>query len=246
MSQLIAANWKMNGLFGDSRKLVKGISQHLQKNNKSSSKILICPPFPLISSLIEFYENKNLHIGAQDCHWELNGAHTGDISPELLANLGCSHVILGHSERRVNHFESNEIVNKKAKSAISCNLDPIICIGETQEERNSGQMEVVIKEQVTSSIINLPIEKQLIIAYEPIWAIGTGIIPSSEQIIDAHAFINEIISSIGFKDSLILYGGSVKPSNAKEILSLKGVDGALVGGASLNLSDFLQIIGSSV
>jgi len=152
MSQLIAANWKMNGLFGDSRKLVKGISQHLQKNKKRSPKILICPPFPLISPVNESYENKNLYIGAQDCHWELNGAHTGDISPELLANLGCSHVILGHSERRVNHLESNEIVNKKAKSAISCNLDPIICIGETQKERNSGQMEAVIKEQVTRRV----------------------------------------------------------------------------------------------
>ena len=246
MSQLIAANWKMNGLFDDSRKLVGGISQHLQKNKKRSPKILICPPFPLIPSVIESYENKNLHIGAQDCHWELNGAHTGDISPQLIANLGCSHVILGHSERRANHFESNEIVNKKAKSAISCNLHPIICIGETQDERNSGQMEVIIKEQLTRSIIDLPLEKQLIIAYEPIWAIGTGIIPSLEQITDAHAFIIEIISSIGFKDSLILYGGSVKPSNAKDILSLKGVGGALVGGASLNLSDFLQIIGSSV
>ena len=155
-------------------------------------------------------------------------------------------MIVGHSERRANHLESNEIVNKKALNAINCQLVPIICIGETQDQRNSNQTEKVLKEQIFGSVPDIASLKDIIVAYEPVWAIGTGLTPSMEQIFDTHAYIRETLLSIGIKDTAILYGGSVKSSNSVEILSLQGVDGALVGGASLILDDFLKIIESAL
>lgn len=246
MRKFIAANWKMNGLLDDSIRLVTGISDYLEQNKILAADILICPPFPLISPIKPFCKANNLYLGSQDCHSELKGAHTGDTSPDLLSDLGCSHVILGHSERRANHSESNEIINKKVQNAINCQLIPIICIGETQDQRSSNQTQKVLKEQIIGSIPSSAALKDIIVAYEPVWAIGTGLTPSMEQICDAHAYICETLSSIGIKDTPILYGGSVKSSNSREILSLDGVDGALVGGASLILDDFLKIIKSSL
>ena len=246
MRKFIAANWKMNGLLDDSISLVTDISNYLEKNDTHAADVLVCPPFPLISSIKPFCNANNLYVGSQDCHSELKGAHTGDTSPDLLSHLGCSHVILGHSERTANHLESNEIVNKKALNAINCQLVPIICIGETQDQRNSNQTEKVLKEQIIGSVPDIASLKDIIVAYEPVWAIGTGLTPSMEQIFDTHAYIRETLLSIGIKDTAILYGGSVKSSNSVEILSLQGVDGALVGGASLILDDFLKIIESAL
>jgi len=246
MRKLIAANWKMNGLRANSTDLVKSIVANASSASFKLPDILLCPPSLLISNVIEYCRQSEVMVGGQDCHWNKSGAHTGDVSPLLLSDFGCSHVILGHSERRSDHLESNAVVRKKSDSAINSGLIPIICLGEAKSERQSAQTEAVLQKQISESLPNIQSRLSFVIAYEPLWAIGTGEVPTLEEIKETHAFIRNAVSKIyGTSDDLrILYGGSVKPSNSGEILSIEGVDGALVGGASLSQDDFWQIIES--
>jgi len=194
-----------------------------------------------INKIIE--SSKVFKLGAQDCHYESKGAFTGDVSAEMLSTVGCSYVILGHSERRDYHKETNEIVAKKAKSALEKKLTPIICVGESKEIRQEGKHLEFIKKQIIESTANNNFEK-LVIAYEPIWSIGTGEVPDVKQILEVANFVKEIFANDlkdKAKEYYLLYGGSVKSSNSKEILSVIGIDGLLVGGASLNAEEFIKI-----
>lgn len=211
-----------------------------------TADIVICPPATLIQRAAETARNSALFIGAQDCHAKTSGAHTGDISAEMLADAGAQFVITGHSERRQNHGETNTDVCAKTRAAITAGLSAIVCVGESQSQREAGQTLDVITTQLTGSIPD-PISAQtLVVAYEPIWAIGTGLVPSLEQIDEVHNFIRARLqtrfgAATGQKIRL-LYGGSVKPANAADIFNVPEVNGALVGGASLNPGDFSPII----
>jgi triosephosphate isomerase len=236
------ANWKMNGSKA-SKKLVKSIINHIRKSNHKKSKVIICPPFTLLSELKSI--DKKLLIGAQDCHQFEKGAYTGSISSQMLRDIGCKYVILGHSERREYQNETSKEINLKIKSAIKNNLVVIYCIGEKLDEIKKRN--IILKQQLNAIPKELNFGK-LIIAYEPVWAIGTGKTPKKEDINLIHKNIRNIISKkFGYKNSIrtsILYGGSVTAENSREILNLEQVDGALVGGASLKLKDFCKIIDS--
>ena len=238
---LIAGNWKMNGMF-DSISEVCKIDQHSQELN---CDLALCLPSTIINKAYENISNGKLIIGAQNCHHEENGAFTGDVSAEMLRNAGAKVIIVGHSERRQNYFENNELINKKATSVINSGLQVIICIGETEEEKNKGQTNDIVCSQLRNSIPIIANGENTVIAYEPIWAIGTGRIPSLEEIQSVHSRLRLLISEIKGAEIAnkmrILYGGSVKPNNAKNIFALEDVDGALVGGASLKSEDFLGI-----
>ena len=238
---LIAGNWKMNGMF-DSISEVCKIDQHSKELN---SDLALCLPNTIINKAYENISDGKLIIGAQNCHHEESGAFTGDVSAEMLKNAGAKVIIVGHSERRQNYFENNELINKKATSVINSGLRVIICIGETEEEKNKGQTNDIVCSQLRNSIPIISNGENTVIAYEPIWAIGTGRIPSLEEIQSVHSRLRLLISEIKGAEIAnkmrILYGGSVKPNNAKDIFALEDVDGALVGGASLKSEDFLGI-----
>jgi triosephosphate isomerase len=238
---LIAGNWKMNGLKASLRELdaiAKGAGDIGRK-----ADLLICPPATLAGAALVAAGNA-FAIGGQDCHAEPSGAHTGDISAEMLADLGAAYVILGHSERRQNHGETNDGVRAKTQGAWRAGLTAIVCIGETQEERNGGQTLDVVGWQLKDSVPDGATVGSTVIAYEPVWAIGTGLTPTPADVADVHRFIRESLETrFGAEGSgiRILYGGSVKPSNAAELLSVAHVNGALVGGASLKAADFFEI-----
>ncbi|MCB8874475.1 triose-phosphate isomerase [Acidisoma silvae] len=238
MRPLIAGNWKMNGLTEPSAALALAIRHGLAD---AGAEVLLCPPATQLAAVSALVEGSGIATGGQDCHTRDSGAHTGDISPVMLADAGARYVILGHSERRQDHGETSAIVAAKVSAAMKAGLIPIVCVGETESDRSAGEQETVVGSQITES---LPSDFTGIIAYEPIWAIGTGKVPTSADIAAMHAFIRgELIrdqaEGVGFR---ILYGGSVKPGNAAEILGLPDVGGALVGGASLIAEDFLAII----
>ncbi len=241
--QLIAGNWKMNGLLAAKAEvaaLVLGL-----KGKAALPEVLVCPPATLLRSLIDAAEHTPVRLGGQTCHPKASGAHTGDISAEMLKDAGASYVIVGHSERRTDHRETSEEVAAQAAAAWRAGLAVIICIGESDAERAAGRTEAVLGAQIDASIPAEAKTGNTAVAYEPIWAIGTGKTASLADIEASHAFIRKRIESkLGPAGAAIrlLYGGSVKPSNAKEILHAKGVDGVLVGGASLKASDFLSII----
>jgi triosephosphate isomerase len=241
--QLIAGNWKMNGLLA-SKAEVAALVQGL-KGKTSVPDVLVCPPATMLRSLIETVENTPVRLGGQTCHSKASGAHTGDLSAEMLKDAGASHVIVGHSERRTDHKETSEEVAAQAAAAWRGGLFAIICIGESDAERAAGRTETVLASQIDGSIPAGAQAANTAVAYEPIWAIGTGKTASLADIEAAHAFIRQRIEAkLGPAGRAIrlLYGGSVKPSNAKEILQAKNVEGVLVGGASLKASDFLAII----
>ncbi len=205
---------------------------------------LICVPATLLARAAEITSNSPLGIGGQDCHAEDSGAHTGDVSAPMIKDAGASHVIVGHSERRSDHGESDAAVNAKAMAAWRAGLVAIICIGETGGERRAGVTNEVLSRQLAGSVPKGATAQNTIIAYEPVWAIGTGLTPTIADVEDAHAHIREQLQGLAGSHAArmrILYGGSVKPSNAKELLSIENVDGALVGGASLKAADFLGI-----
>ncbi len=208
--------------------------------------VLICPPAPLISRAAERASQTAIAIGGQECHAQVSGAHTGDVSADMLADAGATYVILGHSERRQDHGETNADVCAKTNAALSAGLIAIVCVGESLEERQSGRTLSVLSEQLSGSLPDGLKADTCVIAYEPIWAIGTGLTPSTDEIAQAHAHIRaELIARYGATtgDGLrILYGGSVKPANAAEIFAIANVDGALVGGASLSSEDFSPIV----
>ncbi|MGZ5960646.1 MAG: triose-phosphate isomerase [Rhizomicrobium sp.] len=238
MRQLIAGNWKMNGL-GASLAEVEALTRNLS-DKPANCDVLICPPATLISRAVRT-GGADIMFGGQDCHAEAAGAFTGDVSAEMLRDAGAKAVIVGHSERRQLHGETDAVIAAKAKAAWRAGLIAIICIGETLAEREAGQAEAVCKKQLSGSVPPGATIANTAIAYEPVWAIGTGKTPTSAEIAAMHAHIRACLGS----DLRILYGGSVKPSNAKEILALPNVGGALVGGASLKASDFITIVEAS-
>jgi triosephosphate isomerase len=236
MTTIIAGNWKMNGTLA-------GVSAYAAalRAAPAPARLIICPPFPLLPAFAAAFAGSAIQLGAQDCHAAPSGAHTGDVPAPLLKEIGASHVILGHSERRADHGETNAIVAGKVRAALAAGLIPIVCVGETQAERDAGQAEDLVRSQLTHS---LPPEFIGLVAYEPIWAIGTGRTPSNPEIIAIHAAIRSALATqfpATGAATPILYGGSVKPGNAAAILALPEVGGALVGGASLQAADFLGI-----
>jgi triosephosphate isomerase len=228
--KLIAGNWKMNGLKG----AIAELDTLLGTPAPAGAELLVCPPATLLASFARRASGSPVKVGGQDCHWDASGAHTGDISAEMLADAGASHVIVGHSERRADHGETDAVVRRKAEAAGRAGLVPILCIGETLAEREAGATLEVIARQLDGSV---PDVAGLVIAYEPVWAIGTGLTPTLDQVAEVHGAIRVRMGGA----TRILYGGSVKPSNAAELLGVPHVDGALVGGASLKAADFLAI-----
>ncbi len=241
---LIAGNWKMNGLTADAVALATEVKTAV-KSKKRTCEFLVCPPFTLLTSVKKTLRGVKVALGAQDCHFNEKGAHTGDVSPLMLVDAGCSYVILGHSERRADHGESNELVCQKAEAANKAGLKTVICIGETLEQRDAGKTIDVCSKQVMGSVPEGATAQNTVIAYEPVWAIGTGKTPTAQDVEDVHAAVRKVLAKKLGKAQAnkmrILYGGSVKPSNAKEFLSLPDVDGALIGGASLKSVDFMAI-----
>ena len=237
---LVAGNWKMNGLAGALPELEKIVAGACG----SRAELMVCPPFTLLRLFADASRNSPVAIGAQDCHAEPSGAFTGDISAEMLADCGARAVIVGHSERRMLHGESDEQVKAKAEAAARAGLTAILCIGESKEERVAGATLARIERQLDGSLPDRLDPQKLVIAYEPIWAIGTGLTPTPKDVGEVHGFIRERLQQ---KDSQagpaisILYGGSVKPGNAAELMAVEHVNGALVGGASLKAADFLGI-----
>ena len=242
---MIAGNWKMNGLSEEGVNLAKAVAAGVKEMGKPACEFLVCPPATLLYQVKKALRGAKVALGAQDAHFALKGAHTGDISPLMLTDLGCSYVILGHSERRADHFETNELVAQKAKAAHENGLKTIICIGETGEQREAGQAVDVCSAQIMGSVPEDAEASNTVIAYEPVWAIGTGKTPTAEDVEEIHAAVRKVLTKKLGKATAnkmrILYGGSVKPNNAKEFLSLPDVDGALIGGASLKAEDFLAI-----
>ena len=239
MSKLVAGNWKM---FGDKNMIseIKKIDQHC---NEIRCEVAICPPFPLILSAYE--QTKNIQIGAQNCHTDINGAHTGEVSAEMLTEVGAQLIIVGHSERRQDNYESNDIVKLKSEAVHRAGATAVVCIGETLRERETDKTLSVLQEQMLNSLPKNVNPLNTVVAYEPVWAIGTGLVPEIDQIRAAHSFIRGFLASTYGAEAhnvKILYGGSVKGSNAKEIFSISNVNGALVGGASLKSNDFIEII----
>jgi len=263
----IIANWKMNNSFEESENFIYELKRKIRKfQNKQN--IIICPPAPLLTTISEIIiaeslenleskkgsldnltdnqihthleENHFISLGAQDCHWQNKGAFTGNISPELLSDCGCSHVILGHSERREENSETSQIIAKKIKAAINSDMIPILCIGEDKKTREDNTHLPFLEKQLNASLENNNDLSQLIIAYEPIWSIGTGVIPTIAQISEVADFIKKQLFS-KVKDLQIVYGGSVKAKNSGEILEVKNIDGLLVGSASLDVDEFFKI-----
>lgn len=232
---LIAGNWKMNGL-ADSLAFFERLTAQI---SGTETDLLICPPATLVAAAARTAQGSGIAIGGQDCHPAESGAHTGDISAVMLRDAGASHVIVGHSERRSDHAESDAVVKAKAEAVLSAGLIPILCVGETQAERESGRAVEIVTGQVRASMPDTG-EDRVVIAYEPVWAIGTGLTASTADIAEMHAAIRSVLPHP--EAGRILYGGSVKPANAAEILGLADVDGALVGGASLKAEDFAGII----
>lgn len=242
---LIVGNWKMNGLRTNSLTLASGIIHQLNNKKKTNCDIIICPPFPLLIPVASLLKGSPIKLGAQDCHHENSGAFTGDVSAELLQNVGCTFVIVGHSERRINHHEDDSRIRVKAETAIKAKLCAIICIGETLKQRTAGHTMKVIKKQLSKSIPQTSTAQNTVIAYEPVWAIGSGKVASSSQAQEVHAFIRKqlckILGETSSQKIRILYGGSINFENAARLLSLPDVDGGLIGGASLNASKFCAI-----
>ena len=239
---LVAGNWKMNGVRASAEEFGKIIERSAEFVRHAD--LLVCPPATLVATFAIAALGSNVTIGAQDCHREASGAFTGDISAEMLADAGASAVIVGHSERRAYHHEADKDVRAKALAARRAGLTAIVCIGETKDQRSAGGTLDVVGTQLAGSLPDGAAAENLVVAYEPVWAIGTGLTPTSADVAEVHGFVRERLTTrygAAGEGIRILYGGSVKPSNAKELLSLANVDGALVGGASLKADDFLGI-----
>ncbi|MCK4609046.1 MAG: triose-phosphate isomerase [Gammaproteobacteria bacterium] len=245
---IIAGNWKMHNTIAAALELVKGI--HYGLPWPGEVEVIVAPPTTAISKVADFLQDSYIQVAGQDLFWEESGAYTGEISGTLLQDAGASAVIIGHSERRQYFHETDATVNKKIKAALALQLMPIVCVGETLAEREAGQVTEVVRTQILEGLAGLTTAEvtDLVIAYEPIWAIGTGKTATPQQAEDVHVIIRHIIAEQFGNDAAdavrILYGGSVKPANSKELLSLPNVDGALVGGASLKAADFIEIIKS--
>ncbi|MFL4471436.1 triose-phosphate isomerase [Tateyamaria armeniaca] len=238
---LAAGNWKMNGDAG----LMDELATLAAHQGEDGPDVLICPPATMLAQAVAATKDSRVAVGGQDCHAAASGAHTGDVSAAMIRDTGASAVIVGHSERRADHHESNADIRAKAQAAWAAGLLPILCIGESEAERMGPDTLDIIAAQLDASVPDGATGETLVIAYEPIWAIGTGRVPTLEQIVETHDMIRaRLVARFGDEGDKIriLYGGSVKPTNAAEIFTAKNVDGALVGGASLKASDFQPII----
>jgi len=238
---LIAGNWKMNGAVAESVALARAVAAGVAPG----CELLVCPPAVLIPPVVAALKGSAVAVGGQDCHFAESGAHTGDIAAVMLVDAGCGHVILGHSERRADHGESDELVRAKTEAAHAAGLIAIVCVGETLAERDGGKTLTRISSQIEGSLPDAVTAENTVIAYEPVWAIGTGRTASPADVEEVHAHIRADVERRFGKDVAagvrILYGGSMKPSNAAELLAIDGVDGGLIGGASLKAEDFLSI-----
>jgi len=240
---LIAGNWKMYGVeayLEQARLLADALT-----TEPARARVAVCPPATLIHRLAQAVRGTSVEVGAQDCRCETQGAFTGDVSAEMLLDAGASLVILGHSERRTAYTEDDALISRKIEAAVRAGLEPIVCVGEQLEQRQAGQALAVVRAQAEQSLPDSLGGRSFAVAYEPVWAIGSGLTPTTEQIEEVHQLIRQVLTqrfgSAGDRTP-VLYGGSVKPANAAEILALPGVDGALVGGASLKAEDFLPIV----
>lgn len=240
---LVAGNWKMNGLRASLTEL-DGIAAGYSGALKQSVDFLICPPATLIAEAAARVAGSGVAIGGEDCHANATGAHTGDISAEMLKDAGASYVIVGHSERRTDHGESDAVVRAKAEGGLRAGLTVIVCVGEQKDQREAGKAISVVQAQLAGSVPDGATAARVVVAYEPVWAIGTGLTPTAEDVAQMHAAIRETLTGrFGEegKNMRLLYGGSVKPENAKTLITQANVDGALVGGASMKAKDFLGI-----
>ena len=241
---LIAGNWKMHKTIPEALDLVRELKELVRDVNDRD--ILVCPPFTALYPVSRELEGSNIVLGGQNMYFEEQGAFTGEISPLMLKDAGCSYVILGHSERRHIFGETDELVNKKVLSAINHGLIPILCVGELLEERESGKTQEVVEKQVREGLKGVDGDNEFVIAYEPVWAIGTGKTATPELAEEVHLFIRQVLSDMFGSEKAnsvrILYGGSVKPENAAGLLNMENIDGALVGGASLKAESFAKIV----
>jgi triosephosphate isomerase len=244
---LIAANWKMNMYHQEALELVRGIIE--QTRLFTSVDIVVAPPFTVLETIKGEIQNTQIQLGAQDVFFEESGAYTGEISPGMLLDAGCAYVIIGHSERRQYFGETDEIINKKVSAALKNHLIPILCVGETWDERKQGRTFLVLNQQILFGLQSIDNEKlsSIVVAYEPIWAIGTGKSANKEQVQEVHAYLRGVIKEFTSSQEMafnirILYGGSMNPKNAQEILSQNDVDGGLIGGASLKIDSFSSLV----
>tara|TARA_Y100001935_G_scaffold238369_1_gene224798 strand:- start:155040 stop:155810 length:771 start_codon:yes stop_codon:yes gene_type:complete len=244
---LIAGNWKMNCGPADAAELLEGLKEN-KAEVADEVDVLVCPPFVSLSMSVNYLHDTDIQVGAQNLHFEDNGAYTGEVSASMLVEAGCAYVIIGHSERREYFGETDETVNKKVKKALSADLVPVICCGETLDQRKAGDHFDLVKTQITAAFAGLSADEALdtVVAYEPIWAIGTGETASPEQAQEMHAHLRSVLADLYDEDTAegirILYGGSMKPGNAEELLGQKDVDGGLIGGASLKADSFAEVI----
>ena len=242
---LIAGNWKMNGLKAEGIELASSLAERMAAEPDPAFDMVVCPPFTFLEAIGESIADTLIALGAQDCHAAEKGAHTGDVSAGMLADLGCRFVIVGHSERRTDHGEKDAAVKAKAAAVLACGLTAIICIGENEEERDGGMTFDVVKSQLRGSLPEGAGADTTVIAYEPVWAIGSGRTPTDDEVQEVHALIRgELSTAVGEDESAglrVLYGGSMKPENARNLLGLPDVDGGLIGGASLKVEDFWSI-----
>lgn len=248
--KIIAGNWKMNKTVSDAETLSAAIKRELDSEAKVD--VVLCPPFTAISAVSQAVSGSQIAVGAQNMHYEASGAYTGEISAEMLREHYCRYVILGHSERRQYFGETDESVNKKTVAALAAGLKPIVCVGETLEEREADKVEEVITTQINGSLAGLSDAdlKNVVIAYEPVWAIGTGKVASPEQAQDVHAMIRGLLAKLSSQATAdtvrIQYGGSMKPGNAAELLSKPDIDGGLIGGAALDATSFIGIVKAAI
>lgn len=240
---LVAGNWKMNGSRAMAATLTEELLRRSQAQPDLAAEVLICPPFPYLIPTAQQLTGSRLRLGAQDCHAAASGAHTGDVAAAMLRDTGCSHVILGHSERRADHGEASATVAAKAQAAQAAGLTAIVCIGETEAERGAGWALQIVENQLLQSITEGSTAANLVVAYEPVWAIGTGKTPTAADVETVHRHIRKLLAAKLAEGARvrILYGGSVKPGNAVELMAVSEVNGALVGGASLKAEDFWTI-----
>ena len=248
--KIIAGNWKMNKLVGEAAELASAVKQAC--GTQTDVEVVLCPTFTALKTVSDAIAGSAIRLGAQNMHWEKDGAFTGEISAGMLRDLSCQFVILGHSERRQYFNETDAIVNRKVKAALAANLTPILCVGELLEQREANQTEEVVTAQVTKSLAGLDETgfRRTVLAYEPVWAIGTGRTASPAQAQEVHALIRKVLARMcnpGAAQAVrIQYGGSMKPSNAKELLSQPDIDGGLIGGAALDAKSFVEIVNAAL
>lgn len=251
-THIVAGNWKMHKTLEESQALITEIRGLLRDEYRGNAKVVICPPFIALPSAQRLLEGTVIETGAQNCHYEDQGAFTGEVSVPMIKSVGAAYVIIGHSERRQYFKETNDLLAKKVKTAIRQGLTVIYCVGETLEERENKTFYKVIENQIAEGLFHLDRKEftQVVIAYEPVWAIGTGVVATPEQAQEMHSFIRKIVAN-NYTDEIanntsILYGGSVKPDNAKTLFSQPDIDGGLIGGAALKARDFVEIVKASL